>query len=501
MRRKGIITLVIILIFGLVGSIPVFAQEGRYTLVPLGDLKGPNTYPYDINDSGQVVGKADTDIIQEGRVWKAFTWTKGCMGQAGCLQPLFPNETYRSSANAINSVGMIAGYRNGSAFLFEGNGGVVNLGIFPQDASSWGLAINNTNKVAGFGSNEGSAERGALWEKAADGRYTPNDIGNLGGNYTRATSVNDADQIVGFTSNADGFARAFRWQKVNGSGTMIDLGVLQSFTDSYATRINKTGEAVGYSLKYENAVPVARACLWNTSGITELKVKNAAGDFQSSEYSEAYGLNDSTVVVGMQLVGAEFRAFIWDAQNGMRDLNALIPEGSGWVLEAATAINNNGEIVGYGYANGSGNYSAFLLIPPPSENNEDPAGPLKVGIDIRPWNSHNHINQHSWWGLVPVAILSTPDFNAVKDVDRKSLTFGPTGDETHAAFCMAGARDVNRDRQKDLICYFHERPAEFQCGNTMGIVKGKTKKGEEFKGEDSVQVVPCPPPKKHHKGR
>jgi uncharacterized membrane protein len=402
------------------------------------------------------------------------------------------------------------GYRNGSAFLVESGGGFADLGIYSQNAYSEALGINTANNVVGY---EGSSERAEFLERRGDGSYLKNDLGNLGFTFTQAVSINDANQIVGFTgltSATGSFVRAFRWQKVGETGMMTELGAIQDSWDSYATRINNKGEIVGYSSgtdEFGNFI--SRACLWGSNGLIELKSMIPAVDSRFIDYGVAYGVNDSTVVVGMQFVRREVdtqfvdepRAFIWDAQNGMRDLNALtsIPEGSGWVLAAATAINNNGEIVGYGYANGSSNVSAFLLIPPPKE--EEPMGPREVDIDIRPWNYHNIIHRTSWWGLVPIAILSTPDFNAVKDVDRKSLTFGPSGDETHAVFCTAGARDVNRDRQKDLICYFHERPAKFQCGNATGTVKGKTKKGEEFKGEDSVQVVPCPPPKKQHRGR
>jgi hypothetical protein len=45
----------------------------------------------------------------------------------------------------------------------------------------------------------------------------------------------------------------------------------------------------------------------------------------------------------------------------MKDLNKLIPSGSGWVLEQAFAINNAGQIVGTGTINGKEH--GFLLTP------------------------------------------------------------------------------------------------------------------------------------------
>lgn len=45
----------------------------------------------------------------------------------------------------------------------------------------------------------------------------------------------------------------------------------------------------------------------------------------------------------------------------MQDLNNLIPASSGWVLVEANAINNTGQITGYGLKGGHNH--AFLLTP------------------------------------------------------------------------------------------------------------------------------------------
>jgi hypothetical protein len=66
---------------------------------------------------------------------------------------------------------------------------------------------------------------------------------------------------------------------------------------------------------------------------------------------------------------------------------------------------------------------------------------------------------------------------------------------------MPWKTDVNRDRKKDLICYFYEKPTGFKCGDTLGTLKGKTLIGEAFGGQDKVQIFPCPTPRKDHKGK
>ena len=57
-------------------------------------------------------------------------------------------------------------------------------------------------------------------------------------------------------------------------------------------------------------------------------------------------------------------AFVWTSDGGVRDLNTLTDSsGDSWNLRAAYDINNKGQIVGYGEANGVSH--AFLLTPVP----------------------------------------------------------------------------------------------------------------------------------------
>ena len=82
------------------------------------------------------------------------------------------------------------------------------------------------------------------------------------------------------------------------------------------------------------------------------------------------------------------------------------------------------------------------------------------------------------------------DFDALSQIDQNSLTFGRSGDEDSLAFCH-GAEDVNRDGLQDLVCHFYTQDTGFQCGDTKGILKGKTKGGTTIKGSHSVKIVPC----------
>ena len=113
---------------------------------------------------------------------------------------------------------------------------------------------------------------------------------------------------------------------------------------------------------------------------------------------------------------------------------------------------------------------------------------IEVSIDIKPGSFPNSINSKSK-GTIPVAILSTADFDAPTQVDRTSLTFGRTGDEASLAFCTRSDEDVNGDGLLDIVCHFRTHLTAFQVGDTEGILKGKTVGGVPIEGRDSVRIV------------
>jgi hypothetical protein len=92
--------------------------------------------------------------------------------------------------------------------------------------------------------------------------------------------------------------------------------------------------------------------------------------------------------------------------------------------------------------------------------------------------------------MIPVAILSTDEFDAPEMVDIDSLTFGRTGDEPSLVFC-SGAEDVNGDGLQDVVCHFYTDDIGFQWGDTEGVLKGMTKDGMPIQGSDSVRINPC----------
>ena len=147
-----------------------------------------------------------------------------------------------------------------------------------------------------------------------------------------------------------------------------------------------------------------------------------------------------------------------------------------------------------------GRYVAFISFASnlvPNDTNgvndiflHDYLGPIEpVTIDIKPGSDPNSINLKSK-GKIPVAILSTKDFNPLSQIDLNSLTFGRAGDERSLAFCHA-SEDVNRDGLQDLLCHFYTEDTGFQCSDMEGILRGETKEGRPIQGSDSVRIIPC----------
>ena len=115
--------------------------------------------------------------------------------------------------------------------------------------------------------------------------------------------------------------------------------------------------------------------------------------------------------------------------------------------------------------------------------------PVSVTIDIKPGGFPNSIRLSSR-GTIPVAILSSSTFNARRQVDKASLTFGRTGDEPSLAGCSSEREDVNRDGRPDLVCHFSTQASGFQSGDTSGVLKGTTLTGNPLSGTDSVRILP-----------
>ncbi len=106
-----------------------------------------------------------------------------------------------------------------------------------------------------------------------------------------------------------------------------------------------------------------------------------------------------------------------------------------------------------------------------------------IDIDIKPGSYPNSINIKSK-GVIPVAILTTDDFDAA-DVDPETVRFGPTeaGPVHHAL------EDVDGDGDIDMILHFKTQETGIAPGDTEASLTVETYNGQKIEGTDSVRVL------------
>ena len=138
--------------------------------------------------------------------------------------------------------------------------------------------------------------------------------------------------------------------------SVIDLPMLPGAGGALGNAINDTGAVAGYSYfpfghshptLWDGAAPHAALDLGLLPGMSD---------------GTANAINAAGQVVGQcGNTGADSRAFVYSGGT-LQDLNDLLDaSGTGWVLSSAAAINDQGQIAGWGVHDGAGR--AFLLTP------------------------------------------------------------------------------------------------------------------------------------------
>lgn len=104
-------------------------------------------------------------------------------------------------------------------------------------------------------------------------------------------------------------------------------------------------------------------------------------------------------------------------------------------------------------------------------------------IDVKPGSSENKINLRSK-GVVIVALLTTPDFDAL-DADPVTVSFA-------GADAVRWSRDdADGDGDVDLIFQFKVQMLDLNAQSTEALLEGMTFSGQVFEGSDSVEVAPA----------
>lgn len=302
--------------------------QAKVIFTDLGTMPGyKNSYAQAINDEGVVVGRSTAGIgidynYPRGTVWNGTTLTD--LGAD-------------SSAYGINNFGKVVGWNSipyGVDAAVWNGATAANLGSLPGAYGGQARAINNAGQVVG----EANTQNGPYYHATLWIGNTATELGTLGGPTSVANAINNTGLIVGSASTVGNVAtHAVVWSGLSST----DLGTLGG-ANSFANSINDSGQIVGQA---NDSLGRMNAVLWDGQHIVELQT--LAGGLSSN----ALAINSSGEVVGASDVAASGgynHAVIWYHGN-MVDLNNVVDGsvfGAGWIMTTATAVNDNGVIVG-----------------------------------------------------------------------------------------------------------------------------------------------------------
>jgi uncharacterized membrane protein len=333
-----------------------FGASPRYEIIDLGTLGGDFSIAYSINDNGQIVGLArnSADDLRATLFDKTGVGNNIDLGTLG---------SQRSEAYSINNMGQIVGSADRLATLFDpnGSGDNVELGTLSGDVQSVAYSVNNRGQIVGWSGYFHTWDHATLFDPNGSGNNI--ELGTLGGSKSAALSINDSGQIVGWAETECSTYpfctvtyRATLFDE-SGNGENVSLGTLSGGWDhSRANSINNNGQIVGMVFNGSAyMISAAHAALFDPDG------SNIDLGAIEGQNSYAHCINDKGQIVG----SAGGRAALFDPSGDGNniDLNTLIDPNSGWSLEEALSINEQGWIVGRGYYKPIGDTHAFLMMP------------------------------------------------------------------------------------------------------------------------------------------
>jgi probable HAF family extracellular repeat protein len=218
---------------------------------------------------------------------------------------------------------------------------ITDLGLIPGGTFSSGLAINDEPVIVGLANDSSFDIERPFWNA------NTGVIIGFADNFNPASTaipeeLNESREMAGTEVYGDNVYQGIYWNPAGEAFVLPPLEGVDPFYGSNHTKahgINNQGQLAGAGKEGEPNF-YTHAALWLDQD-TEAIDLGFLGQGNPLNYSEAYGINDLSHVVGNSAIGSLIHGFLWrDGQ--MTDLGTL----SGQVVSEASAINNTGLIAG-----------------------------------------------------------------------------------------------------------------------------------------------------------
>ena len=279
---------------------------------------------------------------------------------------------------SLNNRGQITGRAYTGGAVIYNNANYIHLDI--TSGYSIASSINDNGVITGYFSNANSDLVGFIYK---NGVFSV--IESLGNDNTYARHINNNDQVIGdYIQGNQSFAFLYENGEMKNIGVLEDnplgAGSIEFPASSEVAAMNDNGQIVGSSAVSSEFLSgySQHAFLYENNTMTDLGT--FGGEFEGSR---ARDINNNGTIVGFaENIDLEHRAFLYE--NGeLKDLCVLVNcISNGWsYLSDAISINDNGDIIGYGFHNVNGS-SQFIISPIASTNGDMNVDGTVNSIDV-----------------------------------------------------------------------------------------------------------------------
>lgn len=346
--------------------LPTEAISQQYTMIDCGAMVGTATIGA-IGSGGQAVWSA-ANVSGVGYSYTPYSYINSVFSNLSQTHGL--TNTQVRGINGENVIVGKGGVFDAVGFYLKGNQfNEISIPPFGSSGRMFAYAISDSGDVA-LGYASGSAAKF--------------NVNTLTGEFVN--SLQSFQTAEGYAINDNGAMAGYGYVSAPGGGvhrraafwdgsSVTNLGGL-SEAESVALGINNQGDIVGQSIANERGLPF----IYRNGVMSRLAPDSL---FSTASYSQANDINNLGTVVGTYDSAIGTRGFIWTQDGGLVNLQSLVNNANGMIIQRAFAINDSGWIVANGFNPNGGINHAILLAPVPEPTTIFALGSMLAILKLR----------------------------------------------------------------------------------------------------------------------